>query len=179
VSEAITLAAITPANPLVLVDAGFISTLVSVETAVAALKITDAPSAQQAADLQIRLTTAGRKLEEARKTLKQPFIDKGNEIDAAARIPQQRITAAKDALKKRLTDFEAEQAKAAEEAEHARLKELDRLEQLRRKEEAEAQRFIGIAERCAAKFRGTLVDELPKLRPLIEGGVFAVRTMHR
>jgi hypothetical protein len=45
--------------------------------------------------------------------------------------------------------------------------------------EKQAQRFIGIAERCAAKFRGTLVDELPKLRPLIEGGVFAVRTMHR
>jgi len=151
VSEAITLAAITPANPLVLVDAGFISTLVAVEAQVAALKITDAPSAQQAADLQIQLTTAGRKLEEARKTLKQPFIDKGSEIDAAARGPQQRITAAKDAIKKRLTDFEAEQQRIADEAEHARLKELDRLEQLRRKEEADAKQKAAELAKLAAE----------------------------
>jgi hypothetical protein len=45
--------------------------------------------------------------------------------------------------------------------------------------EKSALKYIGIAERCANKFRGTLVDEMPKLRPLIEGGVFGVRMMHR
>jgi len=45
--------------------------------------------------------------------------------------------------------------------------------------EKSAQKYITIAERCANKFRGTMVDEMPKLQPLIERGVFAVRTMHR
>jgi len=150
-SEAIVLEAITPATQLVLVDSKFVSALTAVEAQVATLKITDSNSAQLAADLQIRLTTAGRKLEEARKIIKQPFLDKCAEIENAARGPAQRIIRAKDSIKKALTDFEVEQTRIAEEKESERLRELDRLEKLRQTEEAEAQRKAAELAKLAAE----------------------------
>ncbi len=38
-----------------------------------------------------------------------------------------------------------------------------------------ALRYSGIAQRVAAKFRGTMVDAMPKLQPLLESGVFGTR----
>ena len=107
------LPAITPALPLVLADRKFLTTLAAVETQVAGLKITDAATQQLAADLQIRLTGAGGALEKERKAIKQPFLDKCAEIDAAARPVSLRIDTAKAAVKKALTDFAVEQARLA------------------------------------------------------------------
>jgi len=132
------LPAITPALPLVLADRKFLSTLATVEGQVAVLKITDAATQQLAADLQVRLTGAGAALEKERKKLKQPFIDKGAEIDAAARPVALRIDTAKAVIKKALTDFAIEQQRLAAIAEAARQAELRRLEAVRVTEEAAA-----------------------------------------
>jgi len=132
------LPAITPALPLVLADRKFLTTLATVEGQVAGLKITDAATQQLAADLQIRLTGAGGALEKERKAIKQPFLDKCAEIDAAARPVSLRIDTAKAAVKKALTDFALEQARLAAVAEAARQAELRRLEAIKAAEEAAA-----------------------------------------
>lgn len=144
------LPAITPALPLVLADRKFLSTLATVEQQVAALKIIDAATQQLAADLQIRLTSAGGALEKERKKIKQPFLDKCAEIDAAARPVTLRIDTAKAVLKKALTDFTVEQARLAAVAEAARQAELRRLEAIRLAEERAAQEKAAALAKQAA-----------------------------
>ncbi len=133
--------------PVVLADSRFLETLAQVEAQVAALAINDDAGAQAAADIQIRLTTAGKKLDATRKGLKAPFIEAGRLIDAAAREPMERIEAAKDKLKQRLTAYVIEQDRRAREAEAARQKELARLEAIRLAEEKEAKRLADEAMR--------------------------------
>lgn len=145
------LPAITPALPLVLADRKFLTTLATVESQVAALKITDAASQQLAADLQIRLTGAGGALEKERKAIKQPFMDKCAEIDAAARPVALRIDTAKAALKKALTDFALEQARLAAVAEAAKQAELRRLEAIKAAEQAAAAAKAAELAKQAAK----------------------------
>ncbi len=144
------LPAITPALPLVLADRAFLSTLATVEGQVAALKITDAATQQIAADLQIRLTSAGGALEKERIKIKQPFLDKCRDIDAAARPVTLRIDTAKAVIKKALTDFAVEQARLAAVAEAARQAELRRLEAIRLAEERAAQEKAAALARQAA-----------------------------
>lgn len=138
-SNTIVLTPVTPADPIVLCSSGFLDTLADVEQRVAALKVVDATTCQQAADLQTRLTAAGRKLEEARKVVKEPFLAKCREIDVAAKEPATRIEAAKDRLKRVLLAYSEEQDRKRRLEEEARRKEIARLEELKRKEELEAQ----------------------------------------
>lgn len=135
----ITVSPSLPPAPHVLADTAFLSTLATVEHQVAELHVTDATTAQLAAELQSRLTSAGNQLEKARKALKQPFIDAGRAIDAAALAPANRIDAAKATLKAELAAYDAEQRRKAEEAERERQRKLRELE-AQRQREAEAQR---------------------------------------
>lgn len=41
--------------------------------------------------------------------------------------------------------------------------------------EKSANKFAGIAARVAGQLRGTMVDMMPKLQPVVEAGVFTVR----
>ncbi len=129
-----------PPAPFTLATQGFLATLAQVEADIKAMTVTDAESAQAAANLQTRLTAAGTALERQRKALKDPFIEAGRAIDNAAKAPAARIEAAKSKIKVLLTEFDnAERAKAAE-AERVRQAELLRLEEQRRTEEAERKR---------------------------------------
>jgi IgA-specific serine endopeptidase len=161
-TDTITLAPISPSAPIVLCDGTFLSTLATVENRIAELRVTDADSAQVAADLQQRLTTAGRKLEAARAELKAPFIAKGREIDEAAKKPAARIDAAKGMLKVLLLDYAQEQEKIRRAAEEARQKELARLEALRVAEEraaqAKAAELAKQAAEAAAKSKAVVMD---------------------
>ena len=141
-----------PSFPLVLADAAFLSTLATVESQASSLTVTDVQSAQQAADLQARLTKAGAALDKARLNLKRLFIDINAQIDATAKEPLARIERAKDAIKTKLTRYDAEQQRIAREAEQKRLAELAALEKKRREEEAELKRKADeLAAQAAAK----------------------------
>lgn len=142
-----------PPAPLVLADSGFLTTLAAVEQEVASLKVSDPVTAQAAANLQIKLTSTGTALEKTRKELKQPFIEAGRQIDAAAKAPLDRIEAAKVKLKAELTAFDNEQRRLAYEAEQKRQAEIRRLETIAAAERAEAARKqaeIDAAARSAA-----------------------------
>lgn len=140
ITQVISVPPILPAEAVVIANASFTHTLAVVEREIAHLSITDATTAQTAADLTTRLTKAGAALELARKTVKAPFLAKCDEIDEAARKPKERIEAAKASLRRSLTAWDDEQRRIAREAEAARLAELARLEKLRLTEEAEAKR---------------------------------------
>ncbi len=129
-----------PVLPLTLVKTGFLTTLSTVEKQVAELKITDAATAQLAANLQVRLTGAGKQLEAARVECKRPFLEIERKIDEAAKAPAARIDAAKKKLQHAQIQFDLDQRKIAAEAEEKRLAELKRLEEKRAAEEREAQR---------------------------------------
>jgi len=122
--------------PYILADPGFLATLAAVEGQATALKVTDAATAQQAATLQIKLTTAGKDLEKMRQELTAPFLSAQRKIAEVAREPAARIEAAKVSLRKQLTAYDEEQRRIAAEAERAKQAELARLEKLRREEEA-------------------------------------------
>ncbi len=140
VDQTITLQPVLPADPIVVCNSAFLHTLATVEREIANLKIDDAQSAQAAANIQQRLTKASKDLEDARTKLKAPFINKGREIDDAARAPAERLRKAKDVVANRLIDYQLAQKRAAEEAERARAVELARLEALRKAEEDAARK---------------------------------------
>lgn len=122
--------------------------LAQAERDVAELKVNSPETAKLASILQQRLTTAWKKLEDARKEKKAPFIKAGRDIDALADGPAGRITQAKTLLSKQLVAWDQLQEKLAREAEEARQKEISRLQEIARKEAAEAKR---IADDLAAK----------------------------
>lgn len=133
-------AVVLPPAPHTLATSGFLATLAQVEADIASITITDADSAQAAANIQSRLTTAGTTLERQRKALKQPFTDAGKAIDDAARGPSDRIEAAKNAVKAKLSAYDAEQRRLAAEAEKARQDELRKLREQQEREAAEARK---------------------------------------
>ncbi len=140
-------AVVLPPAPYALATSGFLATLAAVEAEIASIAVKDAESAQQAATIQSRLTSAGSALEKQRKALKDPFIAAGKAIDEAARGPSDRIEAAKAAVKAKLTAYDAEQRRIAAEAEAKRQAEL---RALREKAEAEAKERQRIADEQAA-----------------------------
>lgn len=129
-----------PVLPLTLVKTGFLTTLSAAEKQVSELKITDAVTAQLAANLQVRLTGAGKLLEAARIECKRPFLEIERQIDLAARGPADRIDAAKKALQKAQIQFDIDQRRLAAEVEAKRQAEIKRLEEVRAAEERAAQK---------------------------------------
>lgn len=135
--------------PYILADSGFLATLAQVEEQTAALKVTDAHSAQVAASLQVKLTQAGKDLEATRISLSRPFLEAQRKIADVARGPAARIEQAKSALKTQLAAYDAEQRRLAAEAEKARQAEIRRLDEIRRKEIAAEMLRIKEAEEAA------------------------------
>ncbi len=144
-------AVVIPPTPYTLATPGFMSTLAAVEAEIAGITITDTESAQAAANIQSRLTSAGTTLERQRKALKQPFADAGKAIDDAARGPQDRIEAAKTAVKAKLAAFDAAERKKAADAEAKRQDELRKLREQQEREAAEARKKADEAARIAAE----------------------------
>lgn len=139
-----------PPAPLVLASGDFLSTLAQVEGQIATLAIKDPQTAQQAADLQTRLTKAGTELEKARKNLKQPYIDAGRKIDEIAIAPALRIEAAKSSVKRLLVAYDQEQARIAADLERKRQEELRKLREQAEAEERETRRKAQEAAEAAA-----------------------------
>lgn len=146
-----------PAAPHILASTSFLSTLKSVEEQIASLKVIDGPTAQLAAELQVRLTSAGAELEKTRQALTAPYLTAQRKIAEVARGPADRITVAKNALKFALTNYQAEEQRKAAAAERLRQEELRRLEALRQEElrlerekQAEIERQAAEALKAAA-----------------------------
>jgi len=143
----------TPSYDLILCSTGFLTQLREVETQVTSLKITDAQSAQHAANLLTRLTGAGKALDKQRLELNAPYQAQIQAINEAARAPAAKIETLKSALKTASVNYEREQARLAREAEAARQAEIRRLEAI-----AEAER------KAAADKARKIAEEAERLR---------------
>lgn len=148
-----------PATPMVLVDTPFVRELMDAEQLVAGLQITNSTHQALSGKLLNDLTKAGTKLEQARKAIKEPFLEYGRKIDATAATVQRQIDAVKQQLSGKMRVFQIEQDRLAREAEEKRQAELRRLEQQRQAEERERQR---LADEEAARIRAAA----PKVQEL-------------
>ncbi|HUE15400.1 MAG TPA: hypothetical protein VMR25_14635 [Planctomycetaceae bacterium] len=144
---------ITPIREIVIADAAWVRALAQLEERVMAHKVVDAATQQVASDLLRRLTTAGTLLEDARKKVKEPFLDMGRKIDEIAVGPRTRIEAAKKRLQGGINAF------AEAEAARVRQAEVDRQVKLRLLEieaQKERDRLKLIADEAAAMARAAL-----------------------
>lgn len=147
--------------PLVLADTAFLSALAQVEKQVTELNIFDAQSSQYAADLQQRLTNAGTKLEETRRSLKIPFEQILKKIDATAASPKAKIEALKLSLSTVQLAWNKKERERLALEEKQRQADIARLEKLRQDEIAETARLAKeLADKAAA--------EAAKLKPNYE-----------
>lgn len=137
------------APSLTLVDSDFVARLAEAEDRIAAIKVTDAKTANDAAQLQKAVTQAGSALEGERLRLLRPFLDAQNAINQAAKNAASRIELAKSSVKAKINAYQQAQEQLAREAERkrqeeaakaerARLAEIARLEAIAKKEAAEA-----------------------------------------
>lgn len=143
-----------PPAESVLVDTAWVNALTAIEERVAAHKITDGASAQVAADLQRRVTTAKKDLDAARKAIKEPFLEASRAVDEAARGPMSRIDTLLVSLKTSITVFTDAEAERVRQAELDRQREIRRLEREAQLERdriaAEAERVAKVAREAAA-----------------------------
>lgn len=148
-AEIIHVPATLPPTPLVLADAEFLTKLVAVEAEVSALAVTSPETAQTAATLLSRLTSANTKLEATRKAIKQPFLDIGRKIDDIAATTASRINRSRDLLKRRLTEWNDKELARLAEIERQRQAEIARLEAAAKREREEAERKAAEAAKAA------------------------------
>ncbi len=144
-TEALTIEVVDFVAPMILANSGFLATLKIVEEQVSKLTITDAATAQTAADLQSRLTKAAKTLDDQRKALNKPFDDQITAINAAAKGPAGRIQEAKTKVARALTDFAVAEQRRAQEAERKRQADLAALQEKAKQEKAEADRLAALA----------------------------------
>jgi hypothetical protein len=137
--------------PCTLCDTKFVATLGEVEERIKTLKITDAMTAQAAADLLVRLTRAGTALESAREALVKPLRDRQKLINDTAKPVANRIDVAKGTLKAAQTAYDDEQQRKAAKLEADRQAELKRLEKLKADEDAAAAKKAKDIADAAAK----------------------------
>jgi hypothetical protein len=156
----ITLAPVIPPAPYVLGDTKFVATLAEVEGRVKALKVTDSVTAQACADLQVRLTRAGKTLNDCRLTLLRPLMDAQALINSTAKPVSTRIEASIASLKAMQTAYDDEQQRKAAKIEAERQAELARLEAIRVAEENEAARKAKEIADAAAKVESERIAKL-------------------
>lgn len=155
----ITLEVVPVKGPHVIANNSFVATLTRVERELALLMVDDAQSAQFAADLKQRLTTAGRELEETRNRILAPYRAETERINTAAKPVAARIEAAKAKLNGQIMAFAESERKRLADLERKRLDELAALERQQQAEQAEANRKakeIADAALAAEKRRAAL-----------------------
>ena len=139
-----------PMGGTALVDASWTNALAAIGERVKALKVVDQPTAQIASDLQRRLTTAGSELEKARKAYKEPFLEAGRAIDAAAAKPTATIARLKADLQAGITAFTVAEAARIAKIEADRQAEIRRLQAIA---DAEKKRQDELAAKLAEEAR--------------------------
>lgn len=123
-----------PPAPYVLADESFMLVLAARETQVLELQITDADSAQRAADLQRLITNDGQVLEAERTRILEPFVAMQKRINQVGKPLLERIATSKARLSAKLGSWQQKEKERLAQIERDRQSELERL---RKQKEAE------------------------------------------
>jgi hypothetical protein len=158
--------------PVVLLEATTMQQIADLEARIAGLKIVDAASAQEGANLKLTVARLDKQIEDARVAVKKPFLDMERAIDLAAKKPAARLSAMRSTVQTELNAYLAEQERIREAEERRRREEAARIERLRveaeeklrREQEAEARRVAEESKRIAdeeARLAAAASDDMP------------------
>ena len=125
------------ASPIVLLTGDVVARIDDIVATADVMSVTDAESAQAAADFMRRATALGKEIETARTEANAPALALQRAINAAVKEPAAKLDAAKRTLQRKVGEWQAEQDRKRREAEALRLKELARIEAEKRKAEEE------------------------------------------
>ena len=128
------------ASPIVLLKGDVVARIDDIAATAEVMSVTDAESAQAAADFMRRATALAKEIEIARTEANAPALALQRAINAAVKSPADRLDAAKRTLQRKVGEWQAEQDRIRREAEVLRLKELARIEAEKRKAEDEQRR---------------------------------------
>ena len=128
------------ASPIVLLKGDVVARIEDIAATAEVMSVTDAESAQAAADFMRRATALGKEIESARVEANAPALALQRAINAAVKEPAAKLDAAKRTLQRKVGEWQAEQDRIRREAEVLRLKELARVEAEKRRAEEEQER---------------------------------------
>jgi len=128
------------ASPIVLLKGDVVARIDDIAATAEVMSVTDAESAQAAADFMRRATALGKEIESARTEANAPALALQRAINAAVKEPAAKLDAAKRTLQRKVGEWQAEQDRKRRETEVLRLKELARIEAEKRKAEDEQRR---------------------------------------
>ena len=128
------------ASPIVLLKGDVVSRIDDIAATAEVMSVTDAESAQAAADFMRSATALGKEIEAARTEANAPALALQRAINAAVKEPAAKLDAAKRTLQRKVGEWQAEQDRKRRETEVLRLKELARIEAEKRKAEDEQRR---------------------------------------
>ena len=128
------------ASPIVLLKGDVVARIEDIAATAEVMSVTDAESAQAAADFMRRATALGKEIESARTEANAPALALQRAINAAVKEPAAKLDAAKRTLQRKVGEWQAEQDRIRREAEALRLKELARIEAENRKAAEEQRR---------------------------------------
>lgn len=128
------------ASPIVLLKGDVVARIDDISATAEVMSVTDAESAQAAADFMRRATALGKEIESARTEANAPALALQRAINAAVKEPAAKLDAAKRTLQRKVGEWQAEQDRKRRETEVLRLKELARIEAEKRKAEDEQRR---------------------------------------
>ena len=128
------------ASPIVLLKGDVVARIDDIAATAEVMSVTDAESAQAAADFMRSATALGKEIESARTEANAPALALQRAINAAVKEPAAKLDAAKRTLQRKVGEWQAEQDRKRRETEVLRLKELARIEAEKRKAEDEQRR---------------------------------------
>ena len=128
------------ASPIVLLKGDVVARIEDIAATAEVMSVTDAESAQAAADFMRSATALGKEIESARTEANAPALALQRAINAAVKEPAAKLDAAKRTLQRKVGEWQAEQDRKRRETEVLRLKELARIEAEKRKAEDEQRR---------------------------------------
>ena len=128
------------ASPIVLLKGDVVARIDDIAATAGVMSVTDAESAQAAADFMRSATALAKEIESARTEANAPALALQRAINAAVKEPAAKLDAAKRTLQRKVGEWQAEQDRKRRETEVLRLKELARIEAEKRRAEEEQRR---------------------------------------
>ena len=166
------------ASPIVLLKGDVVARIDDIAATAEVMSVTDAESAQAAADFMRRATALGKEIESARVEANAPALALQRAINAAVKAPADRLDSAKRTLQRKVGEWQAEQDRIRREAEVLRQKELARIEaenrkaaeeQRKREEEARAANLPPPAPMPAPVAQEVALPAVPLVAPKVAG----------
>ena len=153
------------ASPIVLLKGDVVARIDDIAATAEVMSVTDAESAQAAADFMRSATALGKEIESARTEANAPALALQRAINSAVKEPAAKLDAAKRTLQRKVGEWQAEQDRKRREAEKRKAED----EQRRREEEAREANLPPSPPIPAPVAQEVVLPAVPLVAPKIAG----------